>query len=734
MKTRLLTILIAAMMIASGALFAQDKDFKLSGSAALSGIAASQSTRDAAKLFEYRDLSDGVFGVFDLHGRNDRFYIEAFGENLGRDDTYFNIQGGMYGQFSFRLYGDWLTHNFGFGPNGARTPYINPGTTNLRLFATSPVTLSNSGVPPWTSFNFKTDRYDIGGDVEYFGKSPFYFLVNVNEVNLSGINKVDAAALGTSPGNGFIDLPYTLDYKTRNVSVEGGYQSRRGHLSVNWLESDFGNKNPLLNFQNPFFGFGTDTATFAPDNDYTRIGVNGMFRQLPWNSTLSGRVTYAKSTDSVDMLDEVLNTSGSNALTLTRPSAAIFNGKVVNTTAQFSFASVPLRGLDTRVYYNYYRRHNTSTDIQFQVPLTTTGLVCFTGSTESATNVNIFCTGDRYGYSKHNPGFEAEYRIVPGYRVSGGFDYLDMKRDRFDADYTREKKVFVQISSTSLDTLTARLKYQYMQRRSDFLINSAGFNSFDPFYLERFNRSFDVTNLNQHLLKAYVDWTPIKLLNIGFEAYYKKNKYKDLTLGRTNDRRKEFYGNVSYGDPTKFSVTLFGDIEFIKYDSYHRTIGTTPCPRTSPNCFDPNSAPTTTAFNWNSRLKDKNWTVEFGADWPVIQRLVLKGSAIYQETRGGVDFQSQTLANGTPAALLFPIDAYDNTKRWSVNPRAVYQIIRQVELTLGYAFENYEYRDTQFSGYQHTIGTGTTTSYLSGIYAFPDYRAHIVYSSLRYQF
>jgi hypothetical protein len=329
---------------------------------------------------------------------------------------------------------------------------------------------------------------------------------------------------------------------------------------------------------------------------------------------------------------------------------------------------------------------------------------------------------------------EAGYRLTPGNRLSAGYDYLDINRDRFDSEKTRENRVFVQWSNTSFASLTARLKYQFLHRRSDFLTDNAGFDANSPFYLERFNRSFDVANLNQHIVKAYFDWTPVKLLDFGFELYYKKNEYQDLTLGRLNDRRKEFYGSISYGDPEKFRVTLFGDVEFINFDSYHRTINGGTCPSNSPNCFDPNTPPTPAAFNWGGKLKDKNWTVEFGADWPVMEQLVLKGSAIVQQTRGRVDFEAQTLEDGTPATLLFPINSYDNIDRVSINPRAVYLIARKVELTLGYSYERYDYTDAQYEGFQYTIGSGTTTSYLSGVYVFPDYKAHIAYGTLRYRF
>ncbi len=734
MKTKILLLLIAAVLAVSAAAFAQDKRFRVSGSMGPAGIGSWEDASDTAKLEEYRDFVDGPFGVFAVKGRSNRFFLDGYGENLGRSDMYLNLQGGIYGQYKFRAYGNWLTHNFGFGPNGARTPYVNPGSHDLRLFSTDPSQLSNAGTPPWTSFKFATDRRDFGGTIEYSGRSAWYLLVDANAVHLQGVEKVDAAALGTSPGNGFIDLPYALHYSTKNVMVEGGYQVPRGHLSINVMRSSFGNDVEIQKFQNPFFGFGSDAATFAPDNDYTRISTSGMLRQLPLNSTLSGRITYDRGTNRVDMIDEVLNTSGSDVFTPTNPSAETFEGKVENTTLQVSFASEPLHHLDTRVYYRYLSRSNSSNEIEFRVPLDTAGLVCTEPGTTSPDNISVACVSNRYSYTKENPGLEAGYRLTHGNRLSAGFDFLDIKRVRFDSNQTQEKKVFVQIANTAFASWTARLKYQYMQRRSRFLIDNVGFNANSPFFLERFNRSFDVANLNQHLIKAYIDWTPIKFLDFGFEAYYKKNNYKDFTLGRTADNRSEFYGSISYGNPEKFRATLFGDIEFIHYNSYHRTVNASTCPDSSPNCFDPNSPPTTTAFNWFGKLKDKNWTIEFAADWPLREQLTFKGSAMIQETAGNVDFQSQTLDDGSPATLLFPIRAYDNTKHRSVNPRVVYLLTRQVEITIGYAFEKYQYKDDQFAGYQYTIGSGTTTSYLSGIYAFPDYRAHILYGTMRYLF
>ena len=67
-----------------------------------------------------------------------------------------------------------------------------------------------------------------------------------------GIN-VFSGAQGTSPGNGFMNLPAPIDYITRNYTVEGGYQAKNWHVAANVLYSKFENDNPLLNWSNGFF-------------------------------------------------------------------------------------------------------------------------------------------------------------------------------------------------------------------------------------------------------------------------------------------------------------------------------------------------------------------------------------------------------------------------------------------------------------------------------------------------
>lgn len=718
MKTKSIAVLIPMMFGAAGALAADgDEPFRFEGAVGLGAISTNTSsgTRDAAKLNEYRDLGSGVLGNFDIKGYGDNRYLNLYGENLGRDDQYLNVKGGEYTIYKYQLYENRLVHNWTFG---ARTPYTGVGSSTLTA------TLPNLNADTWNRFDYRQKRDDIGGMFEVSNHSPWYFRTDANQVTTEGLKQI-AGANGTSPGNGFTDKPFPVDFTTRNFSVEGGYASKQGQLSLGLLHSRFSNDNELLRWQNAFFG-GLDTSTLPPDSEMSKLSLNGNLRQLPLGSTLAGRFTYAKTTNNVPILANILSTGGTNPAT--NADRTTFDGNIVHQTASLSLYSNPTKEIDTRVYWNWLKKDNNSPTVTF-APASGSGLQC--------SNAN--CVTETLSYDKTNVGADVGYRINPHNRLVFGLDYVDLNRNRVDFDETKDKRASVEYKNTSFESLSTRVKYQYLQRRSHFLEADAGANSNDPEFINRFIARFDASNVNQNLLKVGLDATPAELWDASFEGILKHNDYKDTVLGRTKDNRQEMYFSVGYGDAQKFRVLVFADLEFVQYDSVHRNIngvaGTPPVCSPLPanaGCYDPNTAANASNYNWDATNKDKNYAYGIGADWIPAQRWKISSSLLWQRTYGTVDFSVQPGAN--PAVPAAPINNFDNTRKVSLNLKGTYKQSDTWEYTGGYAYERFKFSDIAYDNYQYTIGTGTGASYLSGAYAFPSYTAHSVYFITTYKF
>ena len=716
MNRKLISVLIANLFAVPAAV----AQFQWSGEVGLGGIVVEDNARDAAKLNEYRDLGSGLYGLVRASGRSPNYYIDLFGENIGRDDFFVDLRGGGYGKFKYRLYGDQLEHNYAFG---ALTPYSGVGGNTLA--ATFPAL----NTATWSAYDLEVRRRDIGGMFELSSMSPWFVRFDANQVSEKGL-KLTAGANGTSPGNGFTDKPYPVDFKTNNLSAEGGYASRQAQLTGTVLLSRFSNENTSFRWSNGFFGNQLDQTQLAPESDYLKFSVNGVLRQLPLNSTLAARISHAKTTSDFAVQTTALNTGG--VFAPTNPDHVTFDGDVVHRTASLSLHSSPTRAIDTRLYWNRIEKENDSSHITFNA--LPAGLQCG----------GPVCTTHLFSYDKDNLGAEFGYRFNPNHRIIAGYDFVNLERDRIDFDESKDHRFSLEYRTTAAD-VGLRLKGQHLRRRSNFLEGNAGVSANDPLFLNRFIARYDASDLDQNLLKLGVDWTPSEMLDVGAEVIFKRNNYKDTVLGRTDDNRQEYYLSVGYGDPNKFRVLGFVDVEFVKYDSVHRNISTVSsgttginappsgfCQTTFPNCYDPiNTSANSSNYNWAATNKDRSYALGIGADWALTERVKLHGSAIWQRTEGTVDFQVQPGGNTTNEV---DIGNFDNVHRLILNLRGSFAATKNWSVTGGYSFDRYRYDDIAFNGYQYTIGTGPSASYLSGWNAFTNYTAHIFYVIGTYRF
>ena len=154
------------------------------------------------------------------------------------------------------------------------------------------------------------------------------------------------------------------------------------------------------------------------------------------------------------------------------------------------------------------------------------------------------CENELYNYTKNNVGFDAWWKFAPGNRLGFGYDYLNIDQTRVDYDKSHTNKVWAEYKNTMFDTLSGRLKYQYLKRDStlnftnDPLPNGGANN---PNYLLPFTSAFDLQSSTTNLVKLYLDWNPMMNVGLSFEGNWAKVDFDDVTYGRTKSDRQGYF-------------------------------------------------------------------------------------------------------------------------------------------------------------------------------------------------
>jgi len=778
MTKKLLSALIASLFAAAPA-FGQSADdpMRVQGTATLGGIHNNTSATDTYRLNEYQDLGNGALSNVGVQGRNSTTWFQGYGENFGRGDQYMFLRGGVYDVFKSGAYLNDIPHTFS---SNAYTPYNGNGG-NL-LTATFPQAALPSNPPTgWNNFTLGYTRRDAGGYAEWQKESPWYFRADGNQVSFNG-TRVGSAANGTSPGNGYTDLAIPQDFKTSNWGAEGGYQSSKATFAVRWDYSKFENSNETLRWTNPYFGPPAtapalpttsnllDTTYLAPANTFNKFTVSGNYRDLPWRSVISARYTWAKTTSDTPLGLTALNTNGVYNNTL--PDVPSFNGEHVNQSFALAWTATPATNFNTRVYYYWTKLQNKSDVVEYGNAPTTplaSGLGCgnYTPASGIPTTTPGNCESELFDYTKNNIGFDAWWKFAQGQRLGFGWDYNDLDLERVDYNKSHWNKLWAEYKNTMLDTLSGRLKYQYVKRDSTLNASNDGLNggANNPDYLLPYSSAFDLQSSTTNLWKLYLDWNPMMNVGLSFEGTWAKVDFDDVTYGRTKSDRQGYFLSGFWNASDTVKLNAFGSWEETKYPSNHRYIGTVSsgsgtapnnsppgfCTTTNPNCYDPFATPSpNNSYNWNSQTQDKTWMIGVGADWQAMDALKLTGSYLYVSNEGNATFGVQ--AGGIvapPGTLPLNIGNFDNSKQQYVNLKGIWNFNRNWSFTGGYSYMKYSHNDIATDGYQYALpivtnsGAGgivpnnpksTSLSYLNGYDAYTDGHSNIFYLTLTYRF
>lgn len=656
------------------------------------GVRADEGGR--AKFTEYRDLRQGFsfFGKIAVDLDSEKYFFRFRASDMGYDTQSYEIEDGIWGRFKFDLFYDEIPHNLTFN---ARTYFQGPGTRNL-------TGTPNTNFNAWNTFDYSIDRRQYGGGFKVLMLKPFYFNVSFQRENRDGIKPTGITP--ASPGERAFEIPEPVDYATNNLKVEGGYAKKPLFLSFGFIYSDFHDGQDKLNFTHPnpdpITGiFHTDTLTLPPDNQYYKGFFKGAVK-LPLNSKFNVNLGYSTARSDFDLLNAFVQNGTITPLVLSSPN---FDGRIDTQNYSFVLTSNPVRFLDAKVFYTFFKRENKN------------DLIVQGSPTDTFINPLL-------GYKKNAAGVDLGFRLPAKFYLSGGYKFIKTERKQsFEPEPSlpdnRDNIYSVYLKWSGLDFMEVKAGYEKLLRSARFPEAALP------------DRHFAYAGQDRDTFRASIDLFPVENFNFSFGYAHKFADYSEI-LGLKSDKRDgvDVYADYTLKKIAKFYGFL--DYERIKFKQTAQPL-------------DANGNP---VGNWSAGTKDRSWGYGIGAEVYIIpNKLTLILQHDYLKSNGNVDYNLDpvffTAAAGAGLAGIganndnVDILRWDDYTLYSFKIKAVYNFTKSLTAMIGYAYERFNYSDAQLDGYNFTpTGSATNTAFLTGAYKGLSYKANLIFGGVNYKF
>lgn len=688
---RHLSIFIVLLLMATPAIASNTTGEITLGGQFVSG----NNTDDSAQFLKYRDIDDQVISSIKVSSNQGGFFLTGSAENIGYDDQEYALSGNLFGEGKFSLWYDELTHNYSLDD---KILHNGEGTGNLVYSG-----VDESDASTWLSHDFKVDRSQVGASFELTLDSPFFVAGEVTRTEKDGTYPIAVQNSGRQP----MEVPAPIDYTTENFLIKAGYQTQKFSAQVDVMFSEFDNGEDLLEWEpTPVAGSappGT-TYTLAPDNDSVQIGGQLIIRELPINSVLALRGSYAE-----------------NESDPTLPALAggiSWDGEQSYTNFDAKLKSRPTSQLTTNISYHYTEKDNDADSFDYPDAGDDPG--------EAVTHV--------FSYEKYGIDLDGTYRFNSDNRLKAGYGFENVERPemRHDAEETDTHTIFLEWKNDSLDWATSKLYYQHLMRESDFEGDHFA-DMFGPQASEeiaRYIRPFDAADKDEDTIRWQFDMTPSDMIDLGFELAYSKSDYDETVIGRTDEKEHSIILDASIAMPMSSQLYAYVGYEKRELDSTYVRYRNNAAGNIDGGVPIPSIDESGERYNWDLEREDVGTSFGVKYDVPLLrERLKLSAAYDYMDNDGEADFSSAyQAANDTP---LEDIKAYDDYTFQTVKLSGEYAIREDLILTLGYIYEKFEQDDIAIDGY---VNVFDGEEYFSGAYDDFDYEANIGYATLTYKF
>ena len=234
-----------------------DPDWWSLGWIRVGGIGTFGADAGSALLNRYGEFSSAPLlgsAGFLLENHRTAYYFSGLTENAGRNDQYYQLNGGRYGDFNVTLFFDSVPHLYS---TEARSIWTGVGTGNLTLRdglvpgASTPaqVTAVADAAPPT---ELSVTREKAGVSLKYTPSKSWDLLMQLSNEWRDGTQPI-SATFGYPFENGATQIIQPIHYRTFDVATSARYKSDDGTVSANltYAGSFFNNTLNALAWQNP---------------------------------------------------------------------------------------------------------------------------------------------------------------------------------------------------------------------------------------------------------------------------------------------------------------------------------------------------------------------------------------------------------------------------------------------------------------------------------------------------
>jgi MtrB/PioB family decaheme-associated outer membrane protein len=265
-------------------------------------------------------------------------------------------------------------------------------------------------------------------------------------------------------------IPDRIDTDTDQVSVNVTFKRAKSVLQAGYYGSYFRNNVGFMSWQNWATATPTsDVMSSAPSNNFSQFTGSGAFTLSPKTKlTVSG--AYGRTTQNDPLLTD--------ATTAVVPVSSL-NGLVVSTAFNVKLTSHPLKKLNLTAAYKFDDRDNRTAVNIFQYgdagDLPTPNASFPAGATNPLGAVIAQNANANRPYSKKQNEFSAgaEYALARGQWIKAGYNFQRIDRECpgswtscADAALTNEQTVRAEWRASAGSAWTARVGYEYSQRRA----------------------------------------------------------------------------------------------------------------------------------------------------------------------------------------------------------------------------------------------------------------------------